>query len=117
MSEPSEAAKQQAWEIIDSCAVAYERDEEIGGGRVFVTAARSTLTDRIASELDARDAEIEKLRAQLAMPPRSRSKKQKIEESLRQSDLTARLAGRDDVEYGHHESLPRGEHVARRGSR
>lgn len=50
--------------------------------------------------------------------PRSRSKKQKVEEALRQSDLTARLAGRDDVEYGHHESLPRGEHVAnRRGLR
>lgn len=45
--------------------------------------------------------------------PRSRSKKQKIEDDLRQSDLTARLAGRDDVEYGHHETLPRGEHVAR----
>jgi hypothetical protein len=45
---------------------------------------------------------------------RSRSKKQKIEDDLRKSDLTARLAGRDDVEYGHHETLPRGEHIARR---
>lgn len=44
--------------------------------------------------------------------PRSRSKKQKIEEDLRQSDLTAQYAGRTDIEYGHHESLPRGEHVA-----
>jgi hypothetical protein len=46
--------------------------------------------------------------------PRSRSKKQKIEDKLRQSDLTARLTGRDDIEYGHHETLPRGEHVANR---
>lgn len=44
---------------------------------------------------------------------RGRNRKQQIEESLRQSDLTAQAAGRDDVEYGHHESLPRGEHVAR----
>lgn len=47
---------------------------------------------------------------------RSRSKKQKIEDSLRESDLTAQVAERTDIEYGHHESLPRGEHVARRGS-
>ena len=46
--------------------------------------------------------------------PRKQSKKQKTEESLRQSDLSAQLSGRDDIEYGHHESLPRGEHVARR---
>lgn len=45
---------------------------------------------------------------------RSRSKKQKAEEELRESDLSAQLSGRDDIEYGHHESLPRGEHVARR---
>lgn len=43
---------------------------------------------------------------------RSRSKKQNTADALRESDLTARLAGRDDVEYGHHDSLPRGEHVA-----
>lgn len=48
---------------------------------------------------------------------RSRSKKQKIEDALRQSDLTAQITDRQDIEYGHHESLPRGEHVARRGSR
>lgn len=44
---------------------------------------------------------------------RPRSKKQKIEDELRRSDLTAALAERDDIEWGHHESLPRGEHVAR----
>lgn len=57
---------------------------------------------------------IERVLLQTQTASRSRSKKQKIEESLRESDLTARLAGRDDVEYGHHESLPRGEHVANR---
>lgn len=45
---------------------------------------------------------------------RSRSKKQKAEDALRQSDLTAKLADRNDIEYGHFDSLPRGEHVARR---
>lgn len=47
--------------------------------------------------------------------PRRRlaSRKQKIEDELRASDLTALESGRDDVEYGHHDSLPRGEHVAR----
>jgi hypothetical protein len=43
---------------------------------------------------------------------RTRSKKQKIEDALRQSDLTAQYVGRHDIEYGHHETLPRGEHVA-----
>lgn len=46
--------------------------------------------------------------------PRSRSKKQKIEDDLRESDLTGQLAERTDILYGHHDSLPRGEHVARR---
>jgi len=45
--------------------------------------------------------------------PRSRAKKQKIEDQLRASDLSGQLAERDNIEYGHHESLPRGEHVAR----
>lgn len=44
--------------------------------------------------------------------PRSRSKKQKAEDDLRRSDLTAQLTGRTDIEYGNHETLPRGEHVA-----
>lgn len=47
---------------------------------------------------------------------RSRSKKQNIADELRRSDLTAQLAGRTDIEHGPHDSLPRGEHVARRGS-
>lgn len=51
----------------------------------------------------------------LTPAPRSRAKKRRIEEELRASDLTAQAAGRTDVEYGHHESLPRGEHVARMG--
>lgn len=44
---------------------------------------------------------------------RPRSKKQKIEDALRESDLTAQITNRRDIEYGHHESLPRGEHVSR----
>lgn len=43
------------------------------------------------------------------------SKKQKLVDELRASDLTAQaVGGRDDVEYGLHDSLPRGEHVANR---
>lgn len=50
-----------------------------------------------------------------AVNPRSRSKKQKVEDELRRSDLTAQLCGgRPEIEYGHHETLPRGEHVANR---
>lgn len=45
--------------------------------------------------------------------PQRRSKKQQIEDQLRESDLSAQLSGRDNIEYGHHESIPRGEHVAR----
>lgn len=45
--------------------------------------------------------------------PRSRSRKQKIEDALRDSDLTAQLADRQDIVYGHHDMIPRGEHVAR----
>lgn len=45
--------------------------------------------------------------------PKRKSKKIQIEEALRRSDLTAREVGRDDIEYGHHDQLPRGQHVAR----
>lgn len=45
---------------------------------------------------------------------RRRSKKQQTEDELRDSDVTAQLSGRDNIVYGHHDSLPRGEHVARR---
>lgn len=49
--------------------------------------------------------------------PHRRSKKQQVEEDLRRSDLTAQCAERTDIEYGHYESLPRGEHIANRKSR
>lgn len=45
--------------------------------------------------------------------PKKLNRKQQIAEELRASDLTAQVTGRDDIDYGHHESLPRGEHVAR----
>lgn len=71
---------------------------------------------RLLATVRARDAEIVELKAQLAARPRSKSKKQRIEEELRASDLTAQTSGRDDIEYGHHETLPRGEHIANRRS-
>lgn len=71
-------------------------------------------TLRLLATIKAKNVEIKQLQAQLnTKPQRSRSKKEKTEEALRESDLTAQLAGRDNIEYGHHESLPRGEHVAR----
>ena len=45
--------------------------------------------------------------------PRKKSKKVQIEDALRLSDLGAQIVERDDIEYGHFDSLPRGEHVAR----
>lgn len=45
--------------------------------------------------------------------PKRKSKKLQVEEALRRSDLTAQEVGRTDIEYGHHETLPRSEHVAR----
>lgn len=88
--------------------VRLERDPE----RVEVH-IRDASNRVIASGLIGIDAQeiVATLNAQAA--PRSRSKKQKIEDQLRESDWTAQLSGgRTDVEYGHHESLPRGEHVA-----
>lgn len=46
-------------------------------------------------------------------PRKKLSRKQQVVEELRASDLTAQEVGRLDIEYGHHDSLPRGEHVAR----
>lgn len=46
---------------------------------------------------------------------KKKSKKIQVEEALRRSDLTAQSVGREDIEYGHFDSLPRGEHVARLG--
>lgn len=66
----------------------------------------------IAGGLNPEDAE--EIAARLNAPQR-RSKRERDEEALRASDLTAQGAGRDDIEYGFHESLPRGEHVARLG--
>lgn len=67
----------------------------------------------IAGALSPEDAEQLVTAANAGAAPRSRSKKQKIEEQLKASDLGAQLTGRTDIEYGHHETLPRGEHVAR----
>ena len=60
-------------------------------------------------------ADVEYVRADLATPAarKSRARREKPEEVLRRSDLTGQLAERDNIEHGHHESLPRGEHVTR----
>lgn len=50
----------------------------------------------------------------LEPPTHRRSKKPKIEDVLRDSDINAQLAERQDIIYGHHDSLPQaGEHVSR----
>jgi len=76
-------------------------------------AAAEDIVNAVAEELSALYAEIAQLKARMPTT-RSRSKKQKIEEELRESDLTAQLSGRDNIVYGHHDMVPRGEHVARR---
>lgn len=84
-----------------------------------ITDAELTLMEAVAEATGSQDTlrlinEVRELQRQLARKPRS--KKQRVEDALRESDLGAQLAGRTDIEYGHHETLPRGEHVARRGS-
>ena len=55
------------------------------------------------------------LKALIGDTVRRKAKKVLQEEALKRSDLTAREVGRDDIEYGHHDQLPRGEHVAHIG--
>ena len=82
----------------------------VSGTGAFLTIRDST--DRaIAGGLLREDAE--EIVNALNSQPKKKSKKIQIEEALRRSDLGAQLAERTDVEYGHHDSLPRGEHVAR----
>ena len=65
----------------------------------------------IAGGLLREDAE--EIVTALNSQPKKKSKKIQIEEALRRSDLSAQIVNRQDIEYGPHDSLPRGEHVAR----
>lgn len=56
---------------------------------------------------------IRELQSQLNSKSKRRSKKEQIAEELRDSDLMAKLTGRTDIEHGHHDTLPQGQHVAR----
>lgn len=50
----------------------------------------------------------------IAKRPRRKNKREQMADELRESDVTARTAGRDNIVYGHHDDLPQcGEHVAR----
>ena len=79
-------------------------------------------TYRVSDEIDGEIRRLAKvhggvdraLRVLLAKPL---SKAAKVAEGLAVSDLTAQVVEREDIEYGHHETLPRGEHVASRGFR
>jgi hypothetical protein len=44
------------------------------------------------------------------------SKTEQARRDLAASDLTAQGAEREDIEYGSHETLPQGQHVARLGN-
>lgn len=48
----------------------------------------------------------------ISKPLPRKSKKQQVADELAASDLGAQLAERDNIEWGHHDSLPRGEHIA-----
>jgi hypothetical protein len=73
------------------------------------------LAEDVARGVYADDATffLKDLKALIGDTVRRKSEKLLQEEELKRSDLSARLAGRDDVEYGHFDSLPRGQHVAR----
>lgn len=50
----------------------------------------------------------------LEKQPRRKNARQRIAEDLKASDVSAQLAGRDNIEYGPYDSLPQGgEHIAR----
>ena len=52
------------------------------------------------------------LRRELLSRGHRPSKRAQVAAELAASDLTAQVVGREDIDYGSHESLPRGEHVA-----
>ena len=82
----------------------------VSGTGAFLTIRDST--DRaIAGGLLREDAE--EIVNALNSQPKKKSKKIQIEEALRRSDLSAQIVNRQDIEYGPHDSLPRGEHVFR----
>ena len=78
-------------------------------------AAFQRLAEDVARGVYASDPEffLKDLKALLGDTIKRKSKKVLAEEALRRSDLSAQLAQREDIEWGDHESLPRGEHVAR----
>ena len=73
------------------------------------------LAEDVARGVYAHDAEffLKDLKALIGDSIKRKSKKIQIEEALRRSDLSAQLCDRKDIEYGPHDCLPRGEHVAR----
>lgn len=73
------------------------------------------LAEDVARGVYARDAEffLKDLKVLIGDTVKRKAKKIQVEEALRRSDLTGRLADRQDIEYGPHDQLPRGEHVAR----
>ena len=73
------------------------------------------LAEDVARGVYAHDAPffLKDLKALIGDTVKRKSKKIQVEEALRRSDLTAQIADRRDIEYGHHDQLPRGEHVAR----
>jgi len=78
-------------------------------------AAFQRLADDVARGVYAHDAAffLKDLKALIGDSIKRKSKRLQAEEELRRSDLSAQLAGRDNIEYGHFDSLPRGEHVSR----
>lgn len=84
---------------------------------------RDWLRAQNGSQGEMVDAAVRCLMAGAQMQPQSgvalrpKNKKQRVEQELAASDLTAQIVERDDIEYGHHDPQPRGEHVANLGWR
>jgi len=78
-------------------------------------AAFQRLAADVARGVYAHDPDffLKDLKALIGETVKRKSKKIQVEEALRRSDLSAQIVNRNDIEYGPHDCLPRGEHVAR----
>ncbi len=74
-----------------------------------------SLSDEVVEEIERQKAagvSPDRLLWAALLQKRKPSKRAQRAVELAQSDVTAQVVGRDDIEYGEHTELPRGEHVA-----
>lgn len=90
-------------------------DEEVAEWIATESALKTAETGRKFSQADVVSLLVNELQneraVQVAAVLRPLSKKERIAADLAASDLTAQAAGRDNIEYGHHDATPKGQHV------